>query len=68
MFKHSKHPYLCFLLCPTAALGCNYMAIRQPVRVNMMPNIQMFRCVQMVDLIFAVLLILGVWYPVDTIQ
>lgn len=40
-----------FLLCPTAALGYNYMAKRHPVRVNMMPDIQMFRNVQMVDLI-----------------
>ena len=68
MYDHSDHPYLYFLLCSTAALGYNSMAIRQSVGVNEMPNIQMFRNVQMVDLIFTVLLILGAWSPVDTIQ
>lgn len=53
---------------PTAALEYNYMAVSYPVGVNTMPNIQMFRKVQMVDLIFAVLLILSAWCPVDKIQ
>lgn len=68
MYDHYKHLCLCFLLCLTAALGYNYMTIRQPIGVDTMPNIQMFRNVQMVDLIFAVLLVLSAWCHVDTIQ
>ena len=65
---HSKHSSLYFLLRPTAALGYNSTAITLWVVVNVMPNIQMFRSVQMVDLGFAVLLPLGAWSPLDTIQ